>query len=301
MATGSEQSDYIAPPSDFTCFFSFASDTSEDLDARSGDDTVVMGNGNDTAWGSEGNDTILGGGDNDAIFGGLRYDRSAESGDDLLDGGRGVDYVFGDDGNDTILGGDGDDADIISSTSGAVQQPGGLFGGDGNDLIAGGEGGDKLQGDAGNDTMLGGSGSDLVWGDAGNDTLDGGDDNDVVDGSIGDDHLTGGAGADLFWIGSKGDIDQYGPYGNDLILDFTKGADHIGLKGFDWDDITITPDGDGSWIQIADARVDTPDATIEVRNAIVSKNDGDIWLYDDEGNRVPLPPTPDPDADILLY
>ncbi|CAN0321438.1 unnamed protein product, partial [Phaeothamnion confervicola] len=87
-----------------------------------------------------------------------------------------------------------------------------------------------LKGRDGDDTLDGGGGRDTLRGEEGNDTLLGGSGNDVLVGGDGDDTLAGGLDADTFeffvvaW--PNGDTE-----GNDRILDFQDGVDHIHLRG----------------------------------------------------------------------
>ena len=154
-------------------------------------DTITGDDGNDQLWGEDGNDIINGGTGNDGVSGG--------AGDDQLGGGAGDDIVVGDDGNDVLFGEAGNDK---------------MNGGAGNDIILGGDGDDQLGGGSGDDQILGGNGNDVLWGEDGNDTLNSG---------TGDDLLIGGAGSDTFAF-TAGD-------GNDTILDFAPGQDHVWFTG----------------------------------------------------------------------
>ena len=154
-------------------------------------DTITGDDGNDQLWGEDGNDNLNGGAGNDAVDGG--------AGDDQLGGGAGDDIVVGDDGNDVLFGEAGNDK---------------MNGGAGNDIILGGDGDDQLGGGSGDDQILGGNGNDVLWGEDGNDTLNSG---------TGDDLLIGGAGSDTFAF-TAGD-------GNDTILDFAPGQDHVWFTG----------------------------------------------------------------------
>lgn len=276
--------------------------------AFGGDDTIKMRNRNDYVIAGGGDDDARGLGGGDSLFGEDGFD-SLDGGEDNdhLDGGLGRDYLSGDGGDDTLIGGGGNDApteatpeifpwqvidpatdevrDLIDPATDEVRNPmGGLFAGAGNDVISGGEGWDWLEGDSGNDAVLagegddtlrggddndvlfGGAGNDWVWGEQGDDTLDGGNGGDVVDGGTGDDQLTGGDGDDLFWFA--------GNYGDDWILDFTKGADHIGIDVADPNSpnaVTISVLGD-------DTKISFAGTTIEVEDA-VGLSAADILLY----------------------
>ncbi len=87
----------------------------------------------------------------------------------------------------------------------------------------GGNGNDSLTGTPGDDLISGGNGKDVLTGMDGNDTLLGGNAKDILIGGLGNDILTGGNGNDIFGL-SAGD-------GSDLITDFKKGQDTLGLIG----------------------------------------------------------------------
>ncbi len=122
-----------------------------------------------------------------------------------------------------------------------------IFGGAGSDILYGECGDDTIYGETGNDTLYGGYGVDTLIGGAGNDILDGGADNDTVIGGADDDILYGRGGNDILF-GGAGKDKLYGNAGNDtfvisrgtgsttlanadIIYDFCKGADVIGLVG----------------------------------------------------------------------
>ena len=71
-----------------------------------------------------------------------------------------------------------------------------------------------LCGDTDNDTLYGGAGKDILSGGAGDDFLSGDREDDI---------LTGGSGSDVFLLNPT-----WG-WGSDLITDFRKGEDLIGL------------------------------------------------------------------------
>ncbi|UKP00637.1 beta strand repeat-containing protein [Nostoc sp. UHCC 0870] len=127
---------------------------------------------------------------------------------DILSGTPGNDTISGRNGNDAISGGEGDDT---------------ISGDNGNDILIGGGGNDILTGDNGNDILTGGDGNDILTGGSGKDILIGGDGNDILTGGDGKDILTGGAGNDTFILASK--------EGTDIITDFRKATDLIGLSG----------------------------------------------------------------------
>ena len=125
--------------------------------------------------------------------------------DDLIFGGAGSDILYGECGDDTIYGETGNDT---------------LYGGYGNDTLIGGSGNDILDGGADNDTVIGGADDDILYGRGGNDILFGG---------AGKDKLYGNAGNDTFVI-SRG-TGSTTLANVDIIYDFCKGADVIGLVG----------------------------------------------------------------------
>jgi len=180
-------------------------------------DTVVGGDGDDFLSGDIGNDIVAGGGANDTIFGGKD--------DDILLGEDGQDYILGNLGNDTINAGNGNDvalgnegADLIFGFQGNDT----LYGGKENDSLDGGEGNDLLFGDNENDVICGDIGNDTMYGGKGNDILSGGAGSDFLSGDVGDDTLSGGSGSDVFTLNQS--------LGSDIITDFRKGEDLIGLN-----------------------------------------------------------------------
>ena len=237
--------------------FVVLSTTETVLDAKGGDDIVVLSSGGQSGpvLGNSGNDTILGNVGADRIEGGsgadlLVGDAGADSlsggtgsdrlrgglADDLLRGGKGdddlrgdggLDRLFGDSGNDTLDG--GQDADALYGGTGDDR----LTGAGGDDSLSGGKGHDTLSGDAGNDELLGRSGDDVLLGGSGQDVLRGTAGNDRLVGGAGADILTGGSGSDWFEFAST-DLG-----GQDRITDL-KAADGIRLSGFA--DLTAAPD-----------------------------------------------------------
>ncbi|MDZ3833690.1 MAG: right-handed parallel beta-helix repeat-containing protein [Sphingopyxis sp.] len=125
--------------------------------------------------------------------------------DNRMVGTTGTDRFYGMDGNDKIQGLGGDDW---------------MWGGNGDDNLSGDDGDDHLFGEAGNDTLLGGNGNDFLWG---------GDGNDILEGGAGSDVMTGGAGADEFRFRS----DHISADAVDVITDFQRGVDVIGLRAID--------------------------------------------------------------------
>ncbi len=127
--------------------------------------------------------------------------------DNRMVGTTGEDRFYGMDGNDGIQGLGGDDW---------------IWGGNGDDNLSGDDGDDHLFGDIGNDILLGGNGDDV---------LSGGDGNDVLEGGAGSDFMTGGAGADEFRYRN----DHINVDAVDVITDFERGIDIIGLRAIDAD------------------------------------------------------------------
>jgi hypothetical protein len=203
-------------------------------------DTVVGGDGSDFLRGDKANDIVAGGGGNDSIFGGQD--------DDILLGENGDDYLLGNLGNDTINAGDGND--IAFGNEGADQILG-LFG---DDTLDGGQENDSLNGGEGNDLLLGGDGNDVLLGGDGNDKLDGGNVNDILNGGAGEDFLNGGAGDDIVTGGEGSDLFVLNPsFGSDIIMDFRKGEDLIGLtSGLSFDRLSISSSNNETLITLTD-------------------------------------------------
>jgi VCBS repeat-containing protein len=109
------------------------------------------------------------------------------------------------------------------------------FASNADDVVSGLDGSDVLHGENGNDQLSGGAGIDFLYGERGDDILDGGDGNDELDGGPGDDQLTGGNGSDTFIITKEaGSVDS----GDDTILDFGVGVDHLQLNGLTVNSLT---------------------------------------------------------------
>ena len=221
--------------------------------------------GNDNLFGGEFKDIFNGNGDNDFIEG--------NKGDDLLFGGKGNDILLGGFGEDLIFGNDGNDAingqednDLIFGNRGNDFIDGGkgndiLSGGKANDVILGSQGNDTLKGQLGDDTLCGGAGDDflngqenkdLIDGCEGNDTIYGGEDNDTLLGCVGDDFLSGELGDDSL-IGGLGN-DTFvlvAVSGFDIISDFVKGEDFIGLSGgLSFDQLEISQNNNSALIKL---------------------------------------------------
>ncbi|WP_301555214.1 DUF4347 domain-containing protein [Planktothrix agardhii] len=214
-------------------------------------DQIIGNDGADELYGNLGNDIITGNGGNDWINGNL--------GEDLIDGGDGEDELFGGQENDLIKGGNGDDTILGNKGEDITEGNEGddlLSGNEANDTISGNSGDDIIYGGQGNDLLDGSEGNDLLSGDQGDDTLDGGEGNDILTGgqgndwlvgAEGDDTLTGGAGNDRFYLASS--------FGNELITDFTNGADIIALTGgLTFEQLQITSFNDSTLIKIASSQ-----------------------------------------------
>lgn len=99
-------------------------------------------------------------------------------------------------------------------------------------------------GTSGSDVLSGTNDSDHIFGMEGNDLLDGGEGDDLLAGEAGNDIMTGGQGNDVFLLNDSS--------GNDIITDFTPGADTIELFAVDvaFKDLTSEHTDDGlliSW------------------------------------------------------
>ncbi|MEM9219384.1 MAG: CAP domain-containing protein [Cyanobacteria bacterium P01_F01_bin.150] len=128
-----------------------------------------------------------------------------------------------------------------------------------DDIIAGLEGNDKIKGKKGDDILGGGEGKDRLIGQAGNDILFGGAGNDTLKGGGGDDILYGGEGSDRL-IGNGGsDIFIVEPgNGIDLVKDFVKGTDSLGIIGTTTSsDLSFTQDGANTIVSVSGTQVMT--------------------------------------------
>ena len=225
---------------------------SDFLEGDAGNDSIFGGKDNDTVLGREGddflrgdlgNDIVAGGNGNDSILGGKD--------DDILLGEDGEDNISGNLGNDTINAGDGND--IAFGNEGADL----IFGLGGNDTLYGGKINDSLDGGDGNDLLLGGKEDDLLCGDADNDTLYGGGGQDFLSGGAGDDFLSGDRGDDILTGGSGSDLFVLNPtwgWGTEIITDFRKGEDLIGLtSNLSFDQLSISSSNNETLISVTDS------------------------------------------------
>jgi Ca2+-binding RTX toxin-like protein len=123
----------------------------DEIDAGSGDDTVVAGGGDDVIYGGWGNDYIDAGKGSDRVYGGEGRDyiqAQWDDAEDYFDAGGGDDVVSAGGGDDTLIGGDGDDR---------------LHGGRGSNTLNGGDGNDYLSSSGGDTFFDGGSGNDWIF------------------------------------------------------------------------------------------------------------------------------------------
>jgi Ca2+-binding RTX toxin-like protein len=198
--------------------------------------TFLNNRNNQTSGFDRSDDVINGQGGNDRLSGRSGNDLlRGNDGNDTLRGGDGRDRLEGSDGNDVLEGGAGNDnfssdgLAILSVNGRQVTFDAGLFGGDGNDTLKGGSGNNDLFGEAGDDHLIGGNGRDLLDGGEGNDLLEGGaGTSNFFVGGAGNDTLVGGAGTDQFAYNAA----LEGPFDQDIIRNFSQGADQIQLRFF---------------------------------------------------------------------
>ena len=253
------------------------------INGDAGQDTLFGNNGNDLIDGGDGNDTLWGQADNDSVAGGNGRDRilgnngndTLEGGNDIdtLFGGNGNDSVFGNGGNDQVIGNAGDDSlfgggdnDILFGYAGADELFGEagndvLWGQANNDFVSGGAGTDVLYGNNGNDVLVGGDGTDSLFGNADNDFLAGNTGNDILFGNDGSDTLYGGQANDNLWGGTGNDffeLTRGADVGVDRVKDYLDGvdkfllSDRFGLGSLEFDDLTISQNGNNAQIKITD-------------------------------------------------
>ncbi|MEG4549749.1 choice-of-anchor D domain-containing protein, partial [Microcoleus sp. N9_B2] len=216
----------------------FGGELKDIFNGNEGNDFIEAGKGEDLLFGGKGNDIILGGFGEDVIFGNQGNDLiNGKEDDDLIFGNQGNDFIDGGKGNDLIYGGKGDDL-ILGSQGNDT-----LFGQLGDDTLCGGELDNVIYGGQGNDLIDGGKGNDSIYGDLGNDTLLGCEGNDILFGGSGNNSLVGGLGNDTFVLNSS--------QGFDLIADFVKGKDSLGLSGgLSFNQLEITQDNNSALIKL---------------------------------------------------
>jgi glycerophosphoryl diester phosphodiesterase len=204
---GSTTSDDITVPSSQTLFTGDGADFVES--GATEDNTILTGDGDDTV--SVGSDSSVSGGDGDDQ---VSVGTNGSASNTNVDGGNGSDTitVVEANGSNNLFGATGSDNLQVVEGSGQF-----LFGGSGNDTLS----------SSGNKNRLyGGSGDDKLFSNV-NDSLFGGDGDDILfAGKGGGNRLSGGAGADGFWI-ANGSL----PTSKNIITDFTKGIDVIGIGG----------------------------------------------------------------------
>lgn len=232
-------------------------------DGTAARDVLFGGKGADVLRGFNGNDELSGGAGSDVLNGGF--------GDDILRGGAGSDlFAFGDRqfGSDTIKdfapGSDRIDLRVFGIGDMTTLKP--YLSQIGNDVvIQTAFGGDReaitianvkladllahpesfifntasaplvVDGTAGSDVLFGGRGSDTLFGGSGSDDLDGGNGDDILHGGAASDSLRGSGGNDLFVFDGR-------QFGNDTVVDFALGKDHIDLRNLGVADIkTLQP------------------------------------------------------------
>lgn len=139
-----------------------------------------------------------------------------------------------------IVAGAGDD--IVDMTSQRFEYSDGnlsIFGGDGDDVIWASRGRNSLYGDAGNDCIVGASSDDLIIGGIGNDHMHGGGGDDIFtfcDNWGVDEVEQLASGKVTFWFTSEleGNVAW-----DEVSKSFTDGTNHITVKGFDADQVTL--------------------------------------------------------------
>lgn len=168
---------------------------------------------------------VYGGLDDDELLGGAGVEvLNGEEGDDILNGGAGDDVLDGGRGDDALDGGSGFDVVTFRSyhmgvsvnlAEGWARSPGS------RDTITGVE---AVSGSYHADQIVGSGADDVLDGDLGDDVITGGGGDDRIIGNRGDDILSGGQGADTFIFALYD--------GNDIIRDFTSGADRLQIMGY---------------------------------------------------------------------
>lgn len=114
-----------------------------------------------------------------------------------------------------------DVATLVSMYGSADQTITGTSGNDGVNALGGN---DTVFGQTGDDSINGNQGNDFIFGGQGNDTARGGQGNDTLSADKGNDQIWGDLGSDVFLFTGSGT-------GNDTVIDFTQGQDHVQLSG----------------------------------------------------------------------
>ena len=231
------------------------SDSSTNVEAGGGDDTIIGGAGNDMLRGGSGADHIYGGDYGDDLYGDDGADVLFGGGDqDILRGGFGDDLLYGGAGGDIYDGGYGSDTvsyageaagvqvdlnlqDNFQTVSVGVQEYLSAI-----ENLTGTSFADTLIGDASDNVLTGGAGNDRLYGGLGNDTVSYADQTlsvtvslvtgkgagagagadqlfgfENITGGSANDTLTGDAGANILNGGLGADI-MKGGAGNDTYI-----------------------------------------------------------------------------------
>jgi len=259
----------------------------ENVNAGSGDDTIICNEAANLINCGPGADTVQFIGEGDIVNG--------DAGNDL--------FIIGDAGFASIDGGEGSDTmswsesaavdgqELTLTTGGAVNFEN-IYGtsatetikGDANNnILKGGRGGnDILYGYEGNDNLYGHGTDDdepndsdysdakTLYGGAGNDNLYGGYGDDTLDGGTGIDTLTGGNGIDTFVIraGDGSSLIE----GANIVTDFSDGTDLIGLdNNLAFNELTIEQ-GVGEYINHTLIRItETGEYLLVLQNTIATE------------------------------
>jgi len=155
----------------------------ENVQAGSGNDTIVGNEANNTFWGNAGNDWLIGGAGNDTLDGG--------TGTDTLIGGTGTDTYIVDNAADVVTENASEGTDTVLATISYT------LGANVENLTYTGTGAFSGIGNGLDNTIIGGAASD---------TLSGGTGNDLLNGSAGADTMIGGAGDDIYAADNAGDV-----------------------------------------------------------------------------------------------
>ncbi|MBY3363411.1 M10 family metallopeptidase C-terminal domain-containing protein [Rhizobium laguerreae] len=251
----------------------------ENVQAGSGNDTIVGNEADNTLWGNAGNDSLTGDSGNDTLDGGAGIDK--------MSGGVGDDVYIVDNSNDIVIenANEGTDAvrtavwnfTLATNIENLTYTGTGTFAGYGNaaaNVITGGTGFDQLDGKAGADTLIGGAGDDTYTVDSLGDVVveatDGGVDRILTDlaayslagianvenlvlRSNGNSTGTGNSLDNIITSGTGNDT-LSGGAGNDT-LDGGRGADS--LTGGAGNDIYVVYDAGDTIIENADEGIDT--------------------------------------------